>query len=125
MKYNRALRRRFTSNNTIDPILLKDIDDSNEWLLGRMEDDDGVNDDDFVFEDDSLTWSTVSRAAGVLEPFHHTRSSSSTNIREKGSSSRGAHTLVDEDDTLDEEEEDINVGVSDEEEDEDLIDDDF
>lgn len=88
-----------------------------------MEDDDGVNDDDFVFEDDSLTWSTVSRAAGVLEPFHHTRSS--TNTREKGSSSRGAHTLVDEDDILDEEEEDINVGVSDEEEDEDLIDDDF
>jgi len=41
----------------MDPILLKDIDESNEWLLGKM---DGDSDDDtFVFEDDDLTWAAV------------------------------------------------------------------
>nr|CAN68338.1 hypothetical protein VITISV_025979 [Vitis vinifera] len=40
IKYNRALKRRYNERNTIDPISLKDIDDNNEWLIGRMEDED-------------------------------------------------------------------------------------
>ncbi|XP_075500617.1 uncharacterized protein LOC142539215 [Primulina tabacum] len=34
IKYNRALRRRYDMRDTIDPISLADIDDSNEWLMG-------------------------------------------------------------------------------------------
>ena len=52
IKYNRALKRRYNERNTIDPFSLKDIDDNNECLIGRMEDDDshGGAQDDFVFE---------------------------------------------------------------------------
>ncbi|XP_028096366.1 uncharacterized protein LOC114296273 [Camellia sinensis] len=60
VKYNRALRRRYNSRDTIDPIALTDIDESNEWLVGRME-------KELVFEDDTLTWDDVARAAGVEE----------------------------------------------------------
>lgn len=75
VKYNRALMRRFDIRDTTDPILLSEIDDSSEWLLGRMEDG-GSDDDDYVFADDSLPWSAVTRASGVLEPLHSTRSTS-------------------------------------------------
>eukprot|EP00261_Vitis_vinifera_P040221 XP_019081464.1 PREDICTED: uncharacterized protein LOC104882034 [Vitis vinifera] len=69
IKYNRALKRKYNERNTIDPISLKDIDDSNEWLIGRMEDEDshGGAQDDFVFDDDNLTWGDVARAAGAEE----------------------------------------------------------
>ncbi|CAL5349728.1 unnamed protein product [Camellia sinensis] len=48
VKYNRALRRRYNSRDTIDPIALTDVDESNEWLVGRME-------EELVFEDDTFT----------------------------------------------------------------------
>ncbi|RVW65946.1 hypothetical protein CK203_007238 [Vitis vinifera] len=75
IKYNRALKRRYNERNTIDPISLKDIDDSNEWLIGRMEDEDshGGAQDDFVFDDDNLTWGDVARAAGAEEARFDTR----------------------------------------------------
>ncbi|RVW40354.1 hypothetical protein CK203_092457 [Vitis vinifera] len=70
IKYNRALKRRYNERNTIDPISLKDIDDSNEWLIGRMEYkySHGGAQDDFVFDDDNLTWGEVARATGADEP---------------------------------------------------------
>ena len=40
--------KRYTERHTIDPIILKDIDDSNEWLMGRMEDE-GAAKDDLMF----------------------------------------------------------------------------
>ncbi|XP_059654196.1 uncharacterized protein LOC132300907 [Cornus florida] len=51
IKYNRALRRRYNMRDTLDPILLDDIDESNEWLTGRMDDSDAEH--DLVYEDDS------------------------------------------------------------------------
>ena len=70
IKYNQALKRRYNERNTIDPISLKDIDDSNEWLIGRMEDEDshGGAQDDFVFDDDNLTWGDVARATELRQP---------------------------------------------------------
>ena len=109
IKYNRALKRRYNERNTIDPISLKDIDDSNEWLIGRMEDEDshGGAQDDFVFDDDNLTWGDVARAAGAEEARFDTRArakarpSSSTipPTRRIASSSRTlpSHSLIDED----------------------------
>ncbi|KAL6338093.1 hypothetical protein AAG906_010661 [Vitis piasezkii] len=75
IKYNRALKRRYNERNTIDPIYLKDIDDSNEWLIGRMkyEDSHGGAQDDFVFDDDNLTWGDVARAIGAEEARFDTR----------------------------------------------------
>ncbi|XP_028092781.1 serine/threonine-protein kinase SRK2I-like isoform X5 [Camellia sinensis] len=51
VKYNRTLRFRYDMRNTLDPISLQNIDESNEWLLGRM---DGESDEDNepVFDDD-------------------------------------------------------------------------
>ncbi|RVX04241.1 hypothetical protein CK203_015534 [Vitis vinifera] len=107
IKYNRALKRRYNERNTIDPISLKDIDDSNEWLIGRMEDEDshGGAQDDFVFDDDNLTWGDVARAAGAEEARFDTRararasSSIITPTRGIASSSRTlpSYSLIDED----------------------------
>ncbi|XP_034694081.1 uncharacterized protein LOC117920577 [Vitis riparia] len=107
IKYNRALKRRYNERNTIDPISLKDIDDSNEWLIGRMEDEDshGGVQDDFVFDDDNLTWGDVARAAGAEEARFDTRArarASSSIIpptRGIASSSRTlpSYSLIDED----------------------------
>jgi hypothetical protein len=85
VKYNRALRRRFIKKDSSDPIILEDIDESNEWLLGRMEDD---SDDEveFVFGDDDLTWEHVARASGANDPSYVTRASRLKNMA--GSSSR-------------------------------------
>ncbi|KAI7752799.1 hypothetical protein M8C21_021751, partial [Ambrosia artemisiifolia] len=63
VKFNRALERRQRSEGSADPILLQEMDESNEWLLGRMEDD--VENDELVFIGDDLTWSNVGRASKV------------------------------------------------------------
>ncbi|XP_059629812.1 uncharacterized protein LOC132272735 [Cornus florida] len=64
IKYNRALKRRYDMRDRIDPILLNDIDDSNEWLVGIMDEDvDAEN--ELVFEDDCWTWGAVARATGA------------------------------------------------------------
>ena len=76
MKYNRALRRRFKKGQNVDPILLDDIDESNEWLMGRMEDNGSDGDEEYVFNDDcNLTWEQVGRASGANDPSYHTRAS--------------------------------------------------
>ena len=107
IKYNRALKKRYNECDTIDPISLKDIDDSNEWLIGRMEDEDshGGAQDDFVFDDDNLTWSDVARAIRAEEARFYTRdrarvsSSIIPPTRGIASSSRTlpSHSLIDED----------------------------
>ena len=59
IKYNRALKKGYNERDTIDPVILKDSEESNEWLIGRMGDEDShdhVNvQGDLVFDDDDLT----------------------------------------------------------------------
>ena len=43
VKYNRVLKRRYDMWDTIDPISLSNIDESNEWLRGML---DGESDED-------------------------------------------------------------------------------
>ncbi|XP_039017081.1 uncharacterized protein LOC120147907 [Hibiscus syriacus] len=76
VKFNRALERRAKSKE-IDPILLQDINESNEWLMGRMEDDE--DDDEAVFVGEDLTWSDVANASGAYEPSYLTRASKVVN----------------------------------------------
>ncbi|XP_059635539.1 uncharacterized protein LOC132277712 [Cornus florida] len=99
IKYNRALRHRYNMRNTLDPILLNDIDESNEWLTGWMDDSDAEH--DLVYEDDSLTWGDVANFASIGEasrPQRSTRSKSSSSSRlpTKGAGSSSIR-LVDED----------------------------
>ena len=107
IKYNQALKRRYNERNTIKPISLKDIDDSNKWLIGRMKEEDSHRraQDDFVFDDDNLTLGDIARATGAKEARFDTRvrarASSSIIPPTRGiaSSSRtlSSHSLIDED----------------------------
>ena len=130
VKSNRALKRRREESTSRDPILLKEIDESNEWLLGRMEED--SDEDDLVFEDDTLTWAAVAQACGANEFRYGTRGRVSkstttykTSAKDKGKapasaskSSRERVQLIDEDEEgeyeEDEEEEEEDIGNEDE-----------
>ena len=87
--------KRYTERHTIDPITLKDIDDSNEWLMGRMEDE-GAAEDDLVFEGDDLTWGDVARASGAEELRSLAKASKTPTPKPKSrpSSSKNTPTLA-------------------------------
>ena len=110
---------------TRDPILLDEIDDSNEWLIGRMDGDSSDN-DDLVWGDDDLSWNDVSQAMGVEEPSYSTRgvgakgASSSKTDKGKGIASSNqkqsfapAMRLVDEEDELEEDLDEDDFGYED------------
>ena len=69
IKYNLALKRRYNEHDNIDSISLQDIDDSNEWLIGRMDDEDSHDHvdakDDLVFDGDELTWVMLLELVGL------------------------------------------------------------
>ena len=123
--------KRYAERHTIDPIILKQIDDSNEWLMGRMEDE-GAAEDDLVFEGDDLTWGDVARASGAEGLRVYTRAKATKTPTPKPNSrpSSSKHTttlaLIDEDEEMiyssreeDEEEGEWKIGDGDD------IDDDF
>ncbi|XP_019095600.1 PREDICTED: uncharacterized protein LOC104763276 [Camelina sativa] len=91
VKYNRALQRRYKRKDIVDPILLEEIDDSNEWLTGRM---DGSSDNE------AAASSRFEKEKGIAST-----SSGSRAFRKPPSSGM---TLVDEDD--DDVEEDFGGG---------------
>ncbi|KAK8921225.1 hypothetical protein KSP39_PZI020100 [Platanthera zijinensis] len=82
VKYNRALRRRYDARDRIDPISLTDIDDNDEWLMGRMEEDNDAEAEreDLVFDDELLTWGIVATATGVEKEMYRTRLSKGKNV---------------------------------------------
>ncbi|KAL4558328.1 hypothetical protein LXL04_036526 [Taraxacum kok-saghyz] len=82
VKFNRALHRRSKREANLDPVLLDEIDESNEWLMGEMEED---RDGNRVFEGEDLTWDLVEEASGVNEPVFQTRASKGrTPAQDKG-----------------------------------------
>ncbi|GFY87437.1 hAT dimerization domain-containing protein [Actinidia rufa] len=117
---HRALKRRYDMRDTIDPISLSNIDESNEWLYGSL-DGESDEDEELVFEDDTLTWGAVARASGVGESSKQTRTTTSR-VRSKGSTSiSNTIHLIDEEDTSSEEtEEDAEEYKSNGEDDEDV-----
>ncbi|OIT28613.1 hypothetical protein A4A49_59543, partial [Nicotiana attenuata] len=74
IKYNKTLKRRYDARDTIDPILLHNIDEANEWLTGAPQN----HEDEQVYVGDDLDWGTVSMAAGVEENIYGLRGSSSS-----------------------------------------------
>ena len=63
IKYNQALKERFDNRDVIDPIVLNDIDESNEWLVGEMGGDEVAK--ELVFDDDTLTCGDVANVVGA------------------------------------------------------------
>ncbi|KAL0801924.1 hypothetical protein Bca101_057100 [Brassica carinata] len=130
VKYNRALKHRSLRSDrlTRDPILLDEIDDSNEWLIGRMDGDSSDN-DDLVWGDDNLPWNVVSQAMGAEEPSYFTRGAeakgastsktdkgkgvASSNQKQRYKPSAPAMTLVDEEDELEEDLDEDDLGYED------------
>ena len=51
VKYNQELAKRYNYRDEIDPISLNDIDECNEWLVGKMDGDDE--------NEDVLPWDVV------------------------------------------------------------------
>ncbi|KAI3699531.1 hypothetical protein L2E82_43913 [Cichorium intybus] len=95
IKYNRALRRRYTMRDTIDPIILDDsnVQDPTEWLTGALGDENVP-----VFDGEDLLWGAVAEAAGVGEPPYQTRAGRRREGTDASTSrSRGNH-LIDEED---------------------------
>ena len=119
IKYNRALKRRYDIRDTIDPISLSNIDESNEWLRGSL-DGESDGDEELVFEDDTLTWGAVARASGVGENSKQTRATTSR-VRSKGSTSTSNTIhLIDEEEAGSEETEEDAEGYKSGDEDEDV-----
>jgi len=76
MKYNQQFTQRYNTRDEIEPILLNDIDECNEWLVGEVDEDNdnekGFN--DLVFDDDlTLNWPTIYEASRIGEPIVYTR----------------------------------------------------
>ncbi|XP_059287601.1 uncharacterized protein LOC132040931 [Lycium ferocissimum] len=100
IKYNRTLRRRYDVGDTVDPILLDNIDEANEWLIGCPRNEE----EELVYEGCDLDWGTVSRASGVEENIYGLRGgSSSSRSHNKGkgvatttTSSSRSRCLIDE-----------------------------
>jgi len=82
----------------IDPIVLDDIDDCNEWLIGEMGENRGLAADELVFDDDNLTWGVVAEATGADEPAAYTRQQTRLKKRAAASSSsrKGTGVMQDE-----------------------------
>ena len=79
-KYNQALKERYDCRDVIDPIMLNDIDESNEWLLGKFGEGNNAE-NDLVHEDDDLTWGVISEAMGAEDPIVNTRSTSESGFK--------------------------------------------
>ena len=112
VKYNQNLKEHFDCHDVIDPILLNDIDDSNEWLVGEMGGDEDVAEDKLVFEDDTLTWGAVADIVGASEPRTYTRQQSKlknkqiatlTSTSRPSTSNNGKRTIEDEEEEANDE----------------------
>lgn len=66
IKYNQALKEHFDNRDVIDPILLNDIDYSNEWMVGEMCGDREATKEQLG--DGILTWGVVGNVVGAGEP---------------------------------------------------------
>ncbi|KAG5585901.1 hypothetical protein H5410_046335 [Solanum commersonii] len=75
-KYNRILKRRYDAHDTIDAIALENIDESNEWLVGCLED----QEDKLVYEEGDLTWGIVATAIVANENIYGLRGISSSSM---------------------------------------------
>ncbi|RDX86745.1 hypothetical protein CR513_31885, partial [Mucuna pruriens] len=126
VKYNQAFHECHECRDLIDPIALKDIDDSNEWIVGELDRDSEDVKDELVFNDDTLTWRDVTSATKAVGPLKYTRRQTqmqravfaSTSKKEKG---KGVVEEEDEDESSqDEGKEEYNSSFNGSDEDNDM-----
>ncbi|GKV53975.1 hypothetical protein SLEP1_g60486 [Rubroshorea leprosula] len=89
VKCNQAFKARYNSKDEIYPISLDYIDDSNEWLIGKMGGDQDDAENELVFGDNDLTWGKVARASGAEKLRKYTRRICGRQSALKPSSSKG------------------------------------
>ena len=77
IKYNQALKDRYDCLDKIDPVMLYNFNYHTKWLTREMGEmgEDGEPVEEFVHENDDLTWDQVANASGVNEPIVNTRAS--------------------------------------------------
>ena len=76
IKYNQQLAQRYNIRNEIDPIVLNEIDECNEWLVGQVDDDNDNEEagNELVFDDGpTLNWATVYKGSSLRESITYTR----------------------------------------------------
>lgn len=114
IKYNQALKERFHNRDVIDPILLNDIDYSNEWMVGEMCGDGEVAKEQLVLDDGILTWGVVGNVVGAGEPmtFNRQQAKLKKEVTSRPSSSKARNIIEDDE----EEEADDEESEEDEEE---------
>jgi len=79
IKYNQQLAQRYSVRDEVDPILLNDIDECYEWLVGEVDDDNDNEDmgNELVFNDDlTLNWATIYEASSIGETIVYTKETS-------------------------------------------------
>ncbi|RDX58047.1 hypothetical protein CR513_62666, partial [Mucuna pruriens] len=80
--------KRYECRDLIDPIVLNDINDKNEWIVGELDGDGEDVKDELVFDDDVLTWRDVASTTRVAEPLKYTRRQTKMQMEVFASTSR-------------------------------------
>ena len=84
------MKARYDKCDVIDPISLDDIDESNEWLLGKISIEPSMDVEDNLVDDDdgliTLIWGA--RAASVREARKNTRFQTQSRANSKASTSQ-------------------------------------
>lgn len=69
------MRRHYNARNVVDPILLENINDANQWLTGVPE----SHEDETIFLGDfDFTWDVAVEASGVEENHYGLRGNTSS-----------------------------------------------
>ncbi|XP_076955044.1 uncharacterized protein LOC143629738 [Bidens hawaiensis] len=106
---NCALKRRYQRADTIEPILLNDIDESNEWVMGCMDEENEERDATDCMNDESNEC-VNEEAIGALESAYSTRSIGKNVTTSSSTAPNPRLQLIDENDEDIEEE---YIGVRD------------
>nr|XP_016438011.1 PREDICTED: uncharacterized protein LOC107764004 [Nicotiana tabacum] len=93
VKYNRTLAHRYKARNIIDPILLDNIDEANEWLTRGPE---NHEEEEEVFEREGLTFGHVAMASGIEENVYGFRESTLRSKERVSTSTSTSRTLTNE-----------------------------
>ncbi|PHT88132.1 hypothetical protein T459_10238 [Capsicum annuum] len=115
IKYNRTMARCYDIRDAIDPIMLENIEDANEWLLVGPED----QEDELVFEEGDLNWGTVAMTVGADDDIvYDLRRKSRSRSFDKGKATSSSQTWVLVDEESEEEEDEgqyneLHVGIED------------
>ncbi|KAD1332622.1 hypothetical protein E3N88_43000 [Mikania micrantha] len=110
----------YQRRNTTDPILLKEVDESNEWLMDLMANDEIEDALEVVFDDDNgLTWRDVEKASGAFEPIYYARANAPQKF--KGKDDEDDEEMEEQFGVSEDDVEDVVLGIDVDDDDEDSL----